>query len=257
MGLGFRFATRRALGLGVTLAIAYGTLSAGEAHAGKSRPERGRAAGPIHRVYVNGVAPLAPICQMGEPDTSFNEINFIEPPDDSYYTLLLASQCPSCTAPDTAVVKFAHVALDYPVQCIVQAQVAIVAAKRIAPDCFAPDTTIILCPPRTVNLEPISNGIFDLAAAVSTGCKVSRDAFLCITFMGLAPECTDGNDRPRLMLSSQCPTCSSYNHFGTPRQSLDLCPQLMGRPTMYIDVEACITTPALVRSWGSLKIRYR
>jgi hypothetical protein len=235
-------------------------VAAMPAHADRSAPETGRITGPIRVQYVGGARPSgSALCQMGEPDTSFDIVNYISPPNDSYYTLLESSQCPACVAPDTLLIKFAHVVLSYSVQCLVQAEVRIVAATG-GPGCWEPDTGVVLCPTRAVNLEPTSSGTFDLVMNLSSGCRIAQDAFLCITFMSFAAECDPQPWHPNLVLSSQCAPCESYNEYDSfqGRTRKDICGDLgfFGKPTMYVDGELC-TTPAVPTSWGTLKIRYR
>lgn len=234
-------------------------LSAGAAVAAgadKAAPVHERAAGPLRYLAAPGQRAFS-ICQIGEPDTSLDEINYIDPPNDSYYTFLAPTQCPSCGAPDSIVIKFAHVVLDYPVQCILNARVSVVGATG-GPSCWAPDTNDVLCPPRDVSFEPTNSGVYDLAATLTSGCKIAKNAFLNITFMSFDPQCSVHEDHPRLILSSQCAPCMSYNEYGSSggRTRIDMCPFLTGRPTMYVEGELCLT-PAIPASWGKLKMLYR
>lgn len=251
--------SRAAVSLMVIVVVA--VLSVPASRADKPAPERGRVTGPITRLWVDGVGSAAALCQMGEPDTSFDYVNYISPPNDSYYTLLRSSQCPSCIAPDTLLIKFAHVVLSYPVQCRVEAEVEIVGAAG-GPGCWVPDTNAVLCPARAVSLEPTSSGVFDLVMNLPSGCRIAQDAFLCITFQPFPPECDPAPFRPTLVLSSQCSSCESYNEYdtggGTSRRRQDICGDLhfTGRPSMFVDGELC-TTPTLPASWGAVKLLYR
>ena len=235
--------------------VLLGTMaSSGSAGADKGPPQVRRVGpAPIGTIWVGGLRPETPLCQIGEVTTGSDVVNYIDPPGDVYYTLLRASACPACVAPDTLVIKSAHLVLHFPVQCVVQVEISIVGTRG-GPTCWVPDTENVVCPPRIVNLEPSIGGRFDLAALMSSNCNITQDAFLCINFLSFSTECAEFNLRPLLVLSTQCAVCESYNDVrGMFRD--DLCALgFPGRPTMYVDGELC-TVPTLARTWGFLKVQ--
>jgi hypothetical protein len=216
--------------------------------------------GPVGTAFAEGFRPWGAICQMGEPDTSTMVVDYVFSFPDRYFTFLRFNNCPTCVPPDSVLIKFAHVVMEFRMQCQMTLRVGVYGTRPFS-GCTRPDTNVVLCPPRTVTIEPSGEGMFDLSAAVSSGCTIAQDAYLMIDFLGYAAPCGT-NNRPRMVFSSQCPSCEqSYNtYFGGGSWFEDnLCDaqHFSGhRPTMYVEGDLCIT-PAVRQTWNGVKILYR
>lgn len=194
------------------------------------------------------------LCTLGESGDPVFVANYIVPPDDAYYVYLAASHCAPCMPPDTSMLALAHVALSYPVVCSVPVKVSVVAASGPS-TCRKPEPAQVLCAEQSATLLPIAPGttLFDLP--LPAGCEIDGDAFLKIEFPLLPDECSELATRPRLVTTSTCASCEVYNIY--PAGNDDLCAlQFPGFPIMYAGVESCLV-PALLRSWGSVKVVYR
>jgi hypothetical protein len=194
------------------------------------------------------------ICTLGESGQPVFVANYIVPPNDAYYVHLEAARCAPYMPPDTSVLAEAHVALNFPVACSVPVKVSVVAASGPT-TCRKPEPSQVLCAEQSTTLIPIGAGttLFDLP--LPAGCEVEGDAFLRIEFPILPDECGEVANRPRLVTTDHCASCEVYNIY--PSGNDDLCAlQFPGEPIMYASVETCVV-PALIRSWGSVKIVYR
>lgn len=217
--------------------------------------------GRIGYAAAEGPHRWSAICQVGEPDTGSYVVDYIYSFPDRYFTLLKFNACPTCVPPDSVRLTHAHTVLEFRRQCPMTFRVAVYGTRPFS-GCIRPDTNVVLCPPRTVTVEPPGEGgFFDLSAELAPGCAIARDAYLMIDFLGFSSPCVT-NNRPRMVFSNQCPTCEqSYNHYqgGGSWFEDNLCEANRfpnHRPRMYADGDLCVT-PAIRQSWRSLKVIYR
>ena len=216
--------------------------------------------GSVKTVRVGHAHMLGSSCSVGQAGPGLLMSNFIYPPDDRYYTLLMPSQCPACadSNSNSARLSNVHVQLFMQVPCSTSVSVSIVGAA--GPDsCPAPDPNTVLCAAPDTLLIALATGTVDFVIPLPDSCKFTGKAFLSVTFNGFAASCADSLQKPKLVLAGPpCHFCHSLNDFGTGRV-IDLCsPEdgIGGEPVMYVDVAQCYT-PVLPHSWGQLKVRYR
>lgn len=195
-------------------------------------------------------------CVLGVTNPPQTSLRYIIPPDDQFYTFLQPPQCVACAGTNSARLSTAHVVLNFVALCsTVPIEYSIVAADT---GCAEPVPGALLCGPTLVNLVPPTLGLQDFALPLPDSCQFTGSAFLCIKFISFPPECNTQTTSPHLVLASGgCPECRSYNFFETEKD--DLCKEpdrLSGQPIFYAEATSCFV-PALARTWGSLKIRYR
>ena len=216
--------------------------------------------GPVRTVRVGHSRLLGTACRVGQAGPGFSTTNFILPPDDRYYTLLVPSQCQQCadSNANSARLSNAHIQLYMQSPCSLTVKVSIVGTT--GPDsCIVPNPFDVLCVARDSLLIAPAIGTMDFSIPLPDSCKFTRMAFLSVTINSFAASCADSLHRPKLVLAAPpCRTCHSFNDYGT-TTLLDLCsPEdgVGGEAVMYVDVAECFT-PVLPRSWGQLKVRYR
>lgn len=242
-----------------TMLAAAGLLVAATAFAGKPTPVSEPIDSPIQRIGGEVLSPQS-ACVLGVTGAPASIINnWLEPPNDEYYTLIRPSDCPNCPAPRAIVPTIAHLLLNFRAVCPIVVEVAIVGATGSAA-CRTPDFTNTLCPPVTYTLTPPGPGNWNFPLPLPAGCCIASDAFLVFRFPAPLPTpCGNlSTTAPRLITTSGCQPCVSYNVFpGGPPGGLELCSVgFPGNPVMNLEAECCQVVPTLPGTWGRLKIRY-
>lgn len=191
-------------------------------------------------------------CRLGILGDTASVRDYFLPPDDSYYTFLRRANCADCTAPAGVILNTAHMYLEFREDCPMQVTVGIVAAAG-TPSCPKPDPSIVRCSRTSYLIDPPAPGSYNVALALPPLCCVTGDSFLEITIDNIG--CTDLN--PRLVLTSGCIPCQSWN-FWPPNNQDELCAEnFPGNPAHYVDADCCGVTPTQMGSWGRLKTLHR
>lgn len=184
-------------------------------------------------------------CTLGHAGPPAWTVNYVDPPDDVYYTHLDYESC--VVTPRSALAR-----LEFPVACPQTFRVAIVGST--GETCPVPDPGTVICGPVTTVYTPPGVGAHDVLLALPLECALSGDAFLAITFVEESATCATLETRPRLVTGDQCEPCRSYNHY--PGGQDDLCAlQLPGRPIMSVRSDAVV--PNSRATWGAVRLRYR
>jgi hypothetical protein len=189
-------------------------------------------------------------CALGVYGEGAWGVDYLLPPNDSYYTLLDPAAC-GCSAAGVFLAN-AHVSLYYPnAACDLPVSISIVAAD-LTTACPVPLPDQVICPPVSYTLPPASAGLWDFCMGLSAPCCVSTKVFLKVTFDGVGT-CTE---LPRLVTTDGCEPCVSYN--GYPSGMDELCGVgLPGNPRMWVQAACCDVVSAHGSTWGRLKTLYR
>jgi hypothetical protein len=214
----------------------------------------GRQLGPTTRT--------SPACQMGVTPPSVLTFDYLQPPQDAFYTLLVPGACPVCPAPSAPLftMSTAHVQLSFTESCQISVDVAIVGALELSPGCLAPNPLDIRCPPTTYILNDggVLDDCVDFSMPLPPGCCLEGPTFLSFEFN--ATDCPAL--RPAFCGPATCQNCTQYNdHPGGPPGGEDLCAILGGSGihgvVMYVDAFFCCADPAMPGTWGLVKTLYR
>lgn len=209
-------------------------------------------------IEVHSGQALPPACSLGILGPPANAFGYIIPPGDRYFTFL--GPCPECGGGSQLSLSKAHVQLLFPQSCDIQVYVSIVGADLAIPGCPAPNPSEVLCPEVLYTLSDggVLNQCQDFATDLSTGCCINGPAFLQFRFEpGSCPD-----QQPLFCGPASCQNCQQYNIYpGSGPGGDDLCmvlsPSGVFGAIMYADADCGCTTPALPRSWGTVKTLYR
>lgn len=185
---------------------------------------------------------------------------------------LVAWRLPSCTACGGGGglnVTAVTIRVRWPFACSAQATVSIVGATNVN-GCLRPDTTQVLCPPRTSTIRSTIQNIAVVThpLPVTAGCCVSGDAFVVIRFSGFgACPSIDGTSPGLRASTGACAPCQQYfmaSNFVLPGLQ-EWCqpvePEDGAGPDflmwMSVDANCCSVTPTTRHSWGRVKTGYR
>jgi len=190
-------------------------------------------------------------CTVGIPGPPVFAVNYLLPPNDAYYTLLV---CPECPPPVGATIQDVSIALRFPAVCAQPIEISVVGAQGDAA-CREPDTLEVLAAPEPFVLNPGAAGDFEFVLHLATPATFADTAFLKVNFTTSDPACATLATRPQLLTGGSCTPCVSWNSSVAGMQ--ELCEvQLPGSPVMYANVTSCIV-PVFKRSWGAVKLLYR
>jgi hypothetical protein len=206
--------------------------------------------GTSRRITVGAPLNVNAGCLLGVTDKGAKIASPIAPPDDTYYTLLDPKTC-GCPGSSGARLTDAHVLLDFPVACALQASVAVVRADLADEGCPVPLPDEHVCKPITYKVSVEEAGSYDFTLPLSAGDCAEQRVFLVVMFL----EEGDCKELPNLITTDGCTACVSYgvSKGGT----RDLCKVLPGNPSMYVDATCCGDVPTRRASWGQVKTLYR
>jgi hypothetical protein len=228
-------------------------VAAAPALAARPVPAPERVQGTAQPLNVAQPAHVNVSCTLGVTGDPSWAVNYLAPPDDSYYTLLDPSQC-NCSNPPGVLLAAAHVLLYFPtLACSIPVQVSVVAADLTDPLCPMPLPTQYLCAPVAYTLTAPSAGLWNFNMALDAGCCITAKAFLKVEFTG-AGTCTT---LPRLVTTDGCEPCLSWNGYGTYLDELCGDAGFPGNVNMYVDATCCDVVSAHGSTWGRLKMLYR
>jgi hypothetical protein len=237
-------------------------LVAHGAHAGRRTTAPSSLTGkPVKHVWLPGTDPAAPVCKLGEHGTPFHSENVVYyDGTDSYYTLLpvTTDSCVACTTDSKAEINTAHLALYFPFAPVtVKVLTSVVGSVPVT--CRFQDPTVVMCGPFEQQLDSGPDGAVtvDFAIPFPSQCDLAippGEAFLAYTFTYASD--TTSIHKPQVAVQALGRTCTSYNPVGDTNIDFVLSYQT-GNPVMYVDVDRCVATPTLRKSWGQLKILYR
>jgi hypothetical protein len=228
------------------LLLALAVLASGTAHAAEKAPPS-----PETLPETAYQFPPATCAFWGETQQTWM-VDYIQPPGDTYFTLLGTVGCPNCPPTPGLGLVGARIVLNYPSPSSHRLIVSVVGATGTA-ECPVPDPATVLWGPVDFVVNVTVPGTVNHRAPLPLpGPALSGAAFLRVE----VPDQPISGARPRLVTSGACWPCASYNHY--PGHQDDLCDlQFPGRPTMYVEAGDCLVTPTLRRSWGQVRSIYR
>ena len=190
-------------------------------------------------------------CTVGAPGPVVFAVNYLLPPNDAYYTMLV---CPACPPPVGITIQDVSIALRFPVPCAQPIEISVVGARGDSA-CGEPDTLVALAAPEAFVLNPGAPGDFEFVLRFATPVTFADTAFLKVNFTADGAACGTLATRPQLLTGGACTSCVSWNSSVAGMQ--ELCAvQIPGSPVMYANVTSCVV-PVLRRSWGAVKQHYR
>jgi hypothetical protein len=238
--------------LPILLLVALFSLVAMASHAARPAAVSEPLLGTPQRFVVGTPQEMYVVCQLGVTRPGAYLVDYLYPPNDAYFTLLVPENC-ACPGPNGVLLSNAHALLNFQMACSIPVSVGVVAADLTDPLCPVPVPGQYICAPVNYNLAPAAAGNYNFAFALPSGCCITQKAFLVITFTG-AGTCTT---LPRLITTDGCDPCVSYNVY--PAGFDDLCADIgfPGNPNMYVEAACCDIVPALRGTWGRVKTLYR
>jgi len=201
---------------------------------------------PIRPGIGAAMAVTCTLGTVGDPDL----LTELFPPDDVYYQLIRPTGCGACSV---TVLSSVHVWLEFRKPCAVPVSIGVV--KVFGTSCPRPDPGQIVFPFLEATLEGTEIGVQEFIVPVPAEWRLSADAFVAVKFATELDTCSVTGEKPRIALNPECPSCTAYNGYAGEIE--DVCQFGAGLPLISVDVSECIPTPALPRSWGSLKLFYR
>jgi hypothetical protein len=221
---------------------------------------------PVHHGSIAPGTPIVrireeaslPACQVGITGPVTDVIGYILPPDDAYYTLMSASECPEC-AGEPRLYTFVHLGLFWVYNCQVPVTISIVAAT--GESCPFPDPSTVLCPPVTYTLDAVELGVpfagaVDVMLPLAASCCLEGDAFLRVEYDQGTCNFTNFGF---LTEPVGCSRCRQYNIW--PGGTDDLCSILsqasFGLLVQKAEAECCGETAVEASTIGQVKTLYR
>jgi hypothetical protein len=181
-------------------------------------------------------------CSIGVSGPRSFLVDYLQPPDDAYYLRVSPSSCATCAGSPGVWISAVSIALEFRVPCSLPVEVAVVDTL-VDTTCARPNTGRIVAGPWSGTISTGTTGIQDFTLSLGQRVALLRDSYLRITFTADDPACTADGTRPRLVTTSSCRTCQTWNYY--PADTTDLCALLLpGTPVIYAAVDECVS-PAL------------
>lgn len=178
-------------------------------------------------------------CSIGVSGPRSFLIDYLQPPDDAYYLRVSPSSCATCAGAPGVWVSAVSLALEFRVPCSLPVEVAVVDTLADS-TCARPNTGRIIAGPWSGTVSAGTAGIHDFTLSLGARVALLRDSYLRITFTADDPACTADGTRPRLVTTSSCRACQTWNYY--PADTTDLCALLLpGTPVIYAVVDSCVS----------------
>jgi hypothetical protein len=178
-------------------------------------------------------------CTLGFSGPRSFLIDYLQPPNDSYFLAIDPASCSACSGKPGVWVSSVRIALEFRSWCSLPVEVAVVA-PAVDTACAPPLPLIIIGGPWPGMVSPSFSGINDFTLTLGHPCPVTRHAFLQVKFTGTSPLCNDASTRPRLVTTSSCNLCTAWNAY--PADTADMCALLLpGSPVMWATVDSCVS----------------
>ena len=256
------------LRLAFAFAVVFTLAGAGIAAAAKTvvLPDRPHPADELQGTIQIGAAAgmVDSLCSLGGSLPFFDDIDYIDPPQDQYFTLLDPATCTDCTATGTMTVDQIHVRLTFQTACSQPAIVRLVEAKNAG--CSEPDLTKPLMSYLPINIVAPGPGQWEAVVNLPDPVCLRGKTFLEVTFDAIGGGCTDGiSELPPYIAyadTNLCEPCHYYNYYmsGGDLTKDHLCRAIghwtPGPFVHYVSGHCCALMPVQPATWGRLKIRY-
>ncbi len=234
-------------------------LIATPANAATPRAKPPLAPGQVVRVpETSQVVTAGPGCSVGVTGPAVYVIDYILPPDDSYYMLARPSTCGPCSALPGVWVSAVQVTLEFRVPCSQPVEVSVVSAVADTA-CAPPHPPRVLRGPVSSMLTAVTPGIHNFSVPLEGGVALLKDTYLRVTFPTDGAGCTAEGTRPRLVTSSSCNLCLGWNFYSD--FSDDLCALLFpGNLLIHATADSCVSASLLGvwdRPGASANVRVR
>jgi len=178
------------------------------------------------------------VCTIGTSGPAAFVVDYLQPPDDSYYLRVQPSGCAACTGKPGVWVSAVHVKLEFRVACSQPVEVSVVSTLGDTA-CAPPDPPRVMRGPVTATLTAPAPGTYDFSVPLEGPVALLKDTYLRVTFTADGAGCTADGTRPRLVTTSSCLDCIAWNYF--PADTADLCQLLFpGTPVIYANVDSCV-----------------
>ena len=177
---------------------------------------------PDRVVPVTAPSPLSTqsVCTVGTSGPAVYVVDYLQPPDDSYYLRVQPSACAACNTKPGVWVSSVHVKLEFRVPCSQPVEVSVVSTLGDTA-CAPPDPPRAMRGPVTATLTAPSPGTYDFNVPLEGPLALLKDSYLRVTFTADGSGCTAQGTRPRLVTTSSCFDCVAWNYF--PADTSDLC----------------------------------
>src|SRR5262245_45278314 len=129
-------------------------------------------------------------CALGGVLPFFDDIDYLDPPQDQYFTLLDPATCTECTATGTMTVEEIHFRLTFQTACSQPAMVRLVEAKNDG--CPEPDLTKPLMSYVPASINAPGPGQWEASITLPEPVCLRGKAFLEVTFDQIGSACNDG-----------------------------------------------------------------
>lgn len=178
-------------------------------------------------------------CSIGVQGPRSFLIDYLQPPGDAYYLRVSPSSCATCAGSPGVWISAVSIALEFRVPCSLPVEVAVVDTL-VDTTCARPNTGRIIAGPWAGTVSTGTTGIHDFTLPLGQRVALLRDSYLRVTFTADDPACTADGTRPRLVTTSSCRACQTWNYY--PADTTDLCALLLpGTPVIYAAVDSCVS----------------
>ncbi len=204
------------------------------------------------------VSTTGPGCSVGVTGPAVYLVDYILPPDDSYYLRARPTTCGPCSALPGVWVSAVRVTLEFRVPCSQPVEVSVVSGVADTA-CAPPHPPRVMRGPVSGMLTAATPGVYNFSVPLEGGVALLKDTYLRVTFPTDGADCTAEGTRPRLVTTSACSLCVGWNFYST--YSDDLCALLFpGNPLISATVDSCVSASLLDvadRPGASANVRVR
>jgi hypothetical protein len=195
---------------------------------------------PVTESATPGQLPTPALsCTLGFSGPRSYLIDYLEPPNDSYFLAIDPAACGACSGAPGVWISSVRIALEFRVWCSLPVEVSVVAPVADTA-CAPPRPLVAIGGPWPGTISPSASGINNFTLTLGHPCAVTRRAFLEIKFTGASLACNDASTRPRLVTTSSCNLCTAWNYF--PGDTADMCALLLpGNPVIWTTVDSCVS----------------
>ncbi len=193
----------------------------------------------VESTHETGDPTLPVSCTLGYSGPRSFVIDYLQPPDDSYFMALQLNGCSACATLPGVWISSVKLALEFRVPCSLPVEVTVVTPVADTL-CAPPRPPITIGGPWPGTVTATTSGIHDFTLSLGRPVAVTHDAYLQVRFTGIGAGCNTDATRPRLVTTASCIPCVAWNYY--PADTADMCALLLpGTPVIWATVDSCVS----------------
>lgn len=193
----------------------------------------------VKSTHETGDPTLPVSCTLGYSGPRSFVIDYLQPPDDSYFMTIQLNGCSACATRPGVWISSVKLALDFRVPCSLPVEVAVVTPAADTA-CAPPRPPITVGGPWPGTVTATTSGVHDFTLSLGRPVAVTHDAYLQVRFTGIGAGCNTDATRPRLVTTASCIPCVAWNYY--PADTADMCALLLpGTPVIWATVDSCVS----------------